>query len=101
MLQPVCDLVSFTVFTKYVTNQSYVSLSAVKPLIIGIIIATHCNPADSLFAVRFERDATKQQESRLANLFSVHAPLGDNTGLAQTAVKATAVNMLSQTEVTD
>jgi hypothetical protein len=92
-LETTCDLLEpFAVLTKFFEGQSYVSLSAVQPLIKGIILAMRVNATDAQFAVNFKREATKQLESRFANLFSVQAPLGDRTGFAPAAVKATAVD---------
>lgn len=91
VLETLCDLLaSFATLTKYLEGHSYVSISAVQPLIKGIIIAMRNNPTDPPFAVNFKREATTQLETRFAHLSSVQAPITDRPGFVTIAVKATA-----------
>lgn len=93
VLEILCDLLKpFAVLTKHFEGQSYVSISAVQPLIKGTIIAMRMDPADPKFAMNFKREATKQLETRFSNLFSVQAPTASSAGFVSVAVKATALD---------
>lgn len=94
VLESLCDVLEpFAVLTKYLEGQSYVSISALQPLIKGVLLAMDVNVDDAEFIANFKREASVQLESRFAELFSIQAPTCDHpAGRVAIAVKACAVD---------
>jgi hypothetical protein len=71
VLETICELLQpFATLTKYLEAQSYVSVSAVQPLIKGIIGAMNVAADDSDYAKSFKEAAVDELLSRFENLFS-------------------------------
>lgn len=94
VLESLCDVLEpFADLTQYLEGQSYVSISALQPLIKGVVIAMGVNVDDLEFIANFKREASKQLDSRFADLFSIQAPTRDHSaGRVAIAAEACAVD---------
>lgn len=71
VLETLCELLEpFAVLTKYLEGQCYVSVSAVQPLLKGIVGAMNVAEDDTDYAKKFKEVATGELLSRFNSLFS-------------------------------
>jgi hypothetical protein len=91
VLETICELLQpFATLTKYLEAQSYVSVSAVQPLIKGIIGAMNVAADDSDYAKSFKEAAVDELLSRFENLFS---PLPSDVSAVPVALRALALDI--------
>jgi hypothetical protein len=80
----------FAVLTKYLEAQSYVSVSAVQPLIKGILGAMNVTDEDTNYATSFKETAVEELLSRFESLFS---PLSDDLSAIPVPLRAAALDI--------
>jgi len=82
----------FAVLTKYLEAESYLSigLSAVQPLIKGVVGSLNVNAGDGDYAVSFKETAVNERLGRFENMFS---PLPSDLWAISVALTLSALNI--------
>ena len=86
-----CELLEpFAVLTKYLEAESYLSISAVQPLVRGIIGALNVKADDRDYANSFKDTAVEALLERFGNMFS---PLPSDLSAVPVALQASALDI--------
>lgn len=91
VLDTTCELLEpFAVLTKYLEAESYLSISAVQPLVKGVIGSLSVHAGDSDYAVRFKETAVDELLRRFESMFS---PLPSDLSAIPVALRASALDI--------
>lgn len=91
VLETLCELLEpFAVLTKYLEGQAYVSVSAIQPLLKGVIGAMKVEADDTHYAKKFKEAAVEELLSRFNSLFS---PLPSDQSPIPMALRGSALDI--------
>jgi len=91
VLETMCELLEpFAALTKYLEAETYLSISAVQPLVRGIIEALNVKADDRDYAKSFKDTAVKALLERFDNMFN---PLPSDPSAVPVALRASALDV--------